>query len=253
MFEMFITALATVLVALYGFSRSVFMTGPYRFYYQSALAVVLLILFLYFTVKRWIKHRRIRRMHVDFEEYMYYEKFTSLLYRAGYLISYFIQNILFDYTYMRRNFNFCKGIDVYTGGVGEYYIKFRNTWYRYLQLTLLRPKASVKKLQAYAAQTKNNMILKALDSDEERQICLDFARDTEKAFREKHVIGEHVLLPLKNYEKVPPYFRKNLILIYQAEIYLTRYEPDIYDLVNLMERHSQSDVNDFKKTKYREG
>lgn len=251
MFEMFITALATALVAIYGFSRSVFMTGPNRFYYQFGLGVVLLILFIYFTSKRWLRHHRIRAMHVDFEEYMYYDKYTSFLYRAGYFISYLLQNILFDYNYMRRNFNYCKGLDVYNGGVGEYYIKFRNTWYKYLKLTMLRHKVSVKKLQSYSAQTRNTLILNALDSDEDRLICLNFAKNTDKAFRRAHVIGDHLLRSLPDYNKVPLFFKENLIKIYQAELYLTQYEPEIIDLVNLMERHTQIDVNDFKKTKFR--
>ena len=52
--------------------------------------------------------------------HLYYDKYTSPLYRAGYFISYLIQNILFDYTYMKRNFNFCKGLDVYDGGAFSY-------------------------------------------------------------------------------------------------------------------------------------
>lgn len=251
MFEMFITALATALVAFYGFSRSVFMTGPNRFYYQFGLGVVIVILFVFFTARRWIRHHRIKAMGVDFNEYMYYDKFTSFLYRAGYLISYFIQNLLFDYNYMRRNFNFCKGIDVYDGGVGEYYIKFRNTWYRYLKLTLMRHKVSVKKLQSYAAKTKNTMILNAMETDEDRLIATDFAKDVDAAFRKCHVIGDHVLRPIENFDKVPPFFRENLIRIYRAEIYLTENEPQIIELVNLMEKHSQVDVNDFKKTIFR--
>jgi len=248
MFEMFVTALAAALVAFYGFSRSVFMTGPNQFYYQFGLAVVLLILFLYFTAKRWIRHHRIKAMNVDFQEYMYYEKYTSLLYRAGYFVSYLLQNILFDYNYMRRNFNFCKGLDVYDGGVGEYYIKFRNTWYRYLKLTLMRHHASIKKLQSYSAQTRNAMILDALDTDEDRIMYITFAHDTEAAFRQRHVIGDFVLRTLDNYDRIPVLFKENLVRIYQAELHLKQNEPEIKELVDLMNRHSQKDVNDFKKT-----
>lgn len=250
MFEMFITALAAALVALYGFSRSVFMTGPNQFYYQFGLAVVLLILFIFFTIRRWTRHHRIKSMHVDLDEYMYYEKFTSPLYRVGYFLSYLLQNIFFDYTYMRRNFNFCKGLDVYDGGVGEYYIKFRNTWYRYLRLTLMRHNVSIKKLQSFSSQTKNEMILQALEHDEEREVCLNFAKAVEKVFQEKHVMGDHLMRPLNDYGKVPLYYKENLIRIYQSRIYLTQYEPEIIALVNLMERHSQKDINDFKKMKF---
>lgn len=250
MFEMFITALAAAAVAFYGFSRSVFMTGPYQFYYRCGLGVILLIIFLYVTGRRWLRHHRIKSMNVDFTEYMYYEKFTSPLYRAGYFISYFVMNLLFDYNYMRRNFNYCKGLDVYDKGVGEYYIKFRNTWYRYLALTIKRHQVSIKKLQSYAAQTQNDMILKALDDDEKKAICLQFAKDAEEAFNQRRIIGEHVILPLSNYDKVPRYYKDNLVKIFRSRLFLEKNEPEVKALVDLMERHSQKDVNDFKKTIY---
>ena len=66
---------------------------------------------------------------------------------------------------MKRNFNFCKGLDVYDGGVSEYYIKFRNTWYRYLKLTLMRHRISLKKLQAFSCDMKNEMIIAALETN----------------------------------------------------------------------------------------
>lgn len=250
MFEMFITALAAAAVTIWGFSRSVFMTGPYQFYYRSALVFVLVVVFLFFTGKRWAKHHQIKKLHVDFNEYMYFDKFTSPLYRAGYLISYLIMNIIFDYNYMRRNFNFCKGLDVYDGGVGDYYIKFRNTWYQYLKLTLKRHNVSIKKLQSYSAQMKNDMILNAIEDDGEKLMYLKFAQDTEAAFEERQVIGEHVLMPLENYDRVHPYYRNNLIKIFRSRLYLRHYEPEIVELVNLMERHGKLDVAGFKKMNF---
>ena len=247
---MFITALAAAAVAIWGFSRSVFMTGPYQFYYRFALALVLIILFLFFTGRRWLKHHRIRQLQVDYKEYMYFDQFTSLIYRAGYLISYLVMNIIFDYNYMRRNFNFCKGLDVYDGGVADYYIKFRNTWYKYLILALKRHKASVKKLQSYAAQMKNNMILNAMEDDGDKLMYIQFARDAEAAFEEKQVIGEHILMPLDNYEKIHPYYKDNIIRILQARLYLSLYEPEIIEMVKLMEKHGKLDVADYKKMKF---
>lgn len=251
MFEMFFTALVTVGIALYGFSQSVFMSGPHVFYYRAALFTVILLILLVQIYRHWSRHLNLVKLKVDIEEYMYYEKFTSILYRAGYYISYLIQNILFDYIYMRRNFNFCKGLDVYDGGVGEYYIKFRNTWYRYLKLTNLRHKVSIRKLQSYAAQTKNEMILKAMDTDEEREICKNFAKAVDEVFLEKHVMGDYLMMKLPDYDKVPLYFRKNLIRLYQNRIYLDEYEPVVIHMVDFLNQHAQRDVNDYKKTIYR--
>jgi hypothetical protein len=94
------------------------------------------------------------------------------------------------------------------------------------------------------------MILKALDDEEKREMCLQFARDTEEAFNKHHIIGEHVILPLPNYHKVPRYYKDNLVQIYRSRIFLEKNEPEVKALVDMMEKHSQKDVNDFKKTIY---
>ncbi|MBQ9155585.1 MAG: hypothetical protein IJ137_02250 [Eubacterium sp.] len=248
MFEMFITALAAIAVAVYGFSRSAFMTGPYVFYYRAGLAIILFLILMFVIIRSWVRHHRINALHVNYDEYMYYHKYTSLLYRAGYFISYLIQNILFDYNYMRRNFNFCKGVDAYDGGVGDYYIKFRNTWFRYLKLTLLRHKVSIKKLQSFAAQQKNGLILAAMETEEEKERCINFTRDVQKLFDEHHIMGDHLLRTLPDYGKIPVYFRNNLIRIHQIHLYLEQYDPEIQKLVGFLQIHQGKDVNDYKKT-----
>ena len=155
MFEMFATIVAACAAAIYGLSRSVFMSGVHRNLYRAAFIGIIILVYVTYRIYHYIKFKNIKKLNVDFDDYLYYDKYTSPLYRAGYFISYLVQNILFDYTYMKRNYNFCKGLDVYDGGVSEYYIKFRNTWYRYLKLTMIRHRISLKKLQAFSCDMKN--------------------------------------------------------------------------------------------------
>ncbi len=250
MFEMFLTIMAALIAAIYGISQSVFMNGPHRNYYRLGLLAVIIIIYVLYKIHHTARRRHLERLHVEPEGYVYYEKYTSLLYRAGYLISYFIQNILFDYIYMWRNFNFCKGLDVYDGGVGDYYIKFRHTWYRYLKLTRYRHKVSLKKLQGYAADVKNRMIEEALPTEEEKEMYQAFSETAKKYFDEHHTLNKKVLKSFPSYNSIDWYYRKNILRNYKAIICVRKYQPMIMEMVRQKDAWSQKDINEFRKKEF---
>ena len=251
MFEMFITILAAIIASAYGLSRSVFMNGPYRNYYRVGALAFILLVFLISVTYRKIRNNRIRRLNVNLEDYLYYHKYTSILYRIGYFISYLIQNILFDYTYMRRNFNFCKGLDVYDGGVSEYYIKFRNTWYKYLSLTMKRHRVSLKKLQAFAEIMKNEMIYDALPDDEIRAYYKLFDHEAAACFEENHKVTKAMASKFESYPHVMRVYRKHVLKRYKVLNYVEKREPRIKELVQLKDFREKRDVNDYKKMDFR--
>ncbi len=260
MFEMLVTIIAASAAFLFGLSQTVFMRGPHRHYYQAgAIVVILLLIFIYLTHQA-LKRSRLRKLKVNPADYHYYDKFTSFLYRVGYLVSYLIQSILFDYTYMRRNFNFCKGLDVYDGGVSEYYIKFRNTWYRYLSLLWKRHKLSLRKLQQFACRKKNQMIYDAIedltkqrmfpDGLEAPEIKLHYNTFTNMAldFTEEHrYMNDYVLRSFPYYDEIHYYFRENLIKICTAQVYIMEKEPIIVNMVSRQTAYGRQDVDDYKK------
>ncbi len=259
MFEMFITIVAAIAATLFGLSQTVFMKGPYRHYYQAGALAFILLLILIYTIYHSIKKNRIKKLNINPDDYYYYDKFTSILYRLGYFISYLIQNILFDYNYMRRNFNFCKGLDVYDGGVSEYYIKFRNTWYRYLNLTLTRHRVSLKKLQQFACHKKNLMIIDAIEDPASGQMFPDvegsplkrhykeFSKMAIDFTKEKWFMNDGVLRSFPYYDEIHPMFRRNLVKICTSMVYVHKHEPKIIDMVNRQEARGRQDVDDYKK------
>ncbi len=250
MFEMFLTIMAALIAALYGLSQSVLMNGPHRNYYRIGLIAIILIVYILYKIHHNARRSHVRRLHVDPETYIYYDKYSSFLYRAGYLISYFIQNILFDYIYMWRNFNFCKGLDVYDGGVSEYYMKFRHTWYRYMRLTRRRHKLSLKKLQAYAADVKNQMIADAAQTEEEKELYLRFSARAKEYFDEHQILTRSVMKTFPEYQKVDWYYRKNTLLNYKVIAYVRKYEPEIKEMVRQKEAWAQQDLNNFRKKQF---
>lgn len=251
MFEMFITVLAALAASIYGLSNSIFMNGPHQRLYRIILFVCIFVFITVLYFYREIRNNRIRKLNVDLDDYLYYEKYTSLLYRIGYFISYLIQNIFFDYTYMKRNFNFCKGLDVYDGGVSEYYIKFRNTWYKYLSLTLKRHKLSLKKLQAFAAVMKNEMIFNALPNEEIKAYYRLFEHEATACFEEHHSITKEQMRAFESYPFIHPFYRKHVLKHYNVLLYVEKHEPRIKELVNLQDFRSKRDVNDYKKMDFR--
>lgn len=251
MFEMFATIVAASVAALYGLSRSVFMTGVHRNLYRAAFVGIIIVAYVTYRIYHYIKFKNIKKLNVDFDDYLYYDKYTSPLYRAGYFISYLVQNILFDYTYMKRNYNFCKGLDVYDGGVSEYYIKFRNTWYRYLKHTLIRHRISLKKLQAFSCDMKNEMIIAALDTPEQKEMYHAFEKEAESYFQEQGTLDKKVIAQFANSTEITPLFQKNIVKRYRALAYANKKEPELIAIVKKQEFRKERDVNDFKKTNFR--
>ena len=251
MFEMFDTIVAACAAAIYGLSRSVFMSGVHRNLYRAAFIGIIILVYVTYRIYHYIKFKNIKKLNVDFDDYLYYDKYTSPLYRAGYFISYLVQNILFDYTYMKRNYNFCKGLDVYDGGVSEYYIKFRNTWYRYLKLTMIRHRISLKKVQAFSCDMKNEMIIAALNTPEEKEMHHQFTKDAAAYFQEHQSFNKKVIEQFANYAKITPMFRKNVLKHYRALAYTAKKEPEMVAMVKKQEFRRERDVNDFKKMNFR--
>lgn len=247
MFEMLITMLAALFASIWAATKIIFMDPRYSKIILVSLAVLIIVLILIVNIRRSQKKAYLEKINVVPGDYQYYDKFTSPLYRIGYFISYLIQNILFDYTYMKRNFNFCKGLDVYNGGVSEYYIKFRNTWYRYLKLTLLRHKVSLNKLKSYACNMKNELIYNGIEDDEIKAKYKEFNICVREHFAEFGMISKADLNSFPHVDELNKLYKKNIMKSFKALTYAQKKEPKIVDLVNRQEYRSKRDVNDFKK------
>lgn len=249
MFEMFITIVAAIAAALFGLSQTVFMKGPNHRTYQMIAISVIVILFLIYRIHRKIKVSRLRKINCDPDEYYYYDKFTSFLYSCGYFISYLLQNILFDYTYMRRNFNFSKGLSVYEDGVSEYYIRFRNTWYSYFGLLFRRHRVSMRQLVNFSCLKKNQLIVEGLEDPADKAMYTAF-QDKATAFaREHHFINDMVLRSLGNYNDIYFMFRENVLKLLLADIYVEKNQPKIIRFINIQEARGRQDIDDYKKLK----
>ena len=250
MFEMFLTFVVAIGAAIYGLSHTVFMEGPNQIYYRAGAIAIVLVIVLFYYIRNTIRKRHLRKLKVNIEDYNYYDKFTSPIYQIGYFISYFFQNLLFDYTYMRRNFNFCKGLDAYDAGVSEYYIKFRNTWYNYLRLLLIRHRVSLHKLRSFACAMKNDLIFSALEEEEQKILYKSFSDQVEAYMEEHHFMNKTILQRFDHCFEIDRYYRNNLAKRWHMLEYVEKKEPVIKDMVQRQDLRGRRDVNDFKKMKF---
>ena len=246
---MFLTFVVAIGAAIYGLSQTVFMEGPHQVFYRVTAIIIILIIILFYYIRRSIRKRHLRKLNVNFEDYIYYDKFTSPLYQIGYFISYFFQNLLFDYTYMRRNFNFCKGLDTYDAGVSEYYIKFRNTWYNYLKLLLVRHRVSIHKLKSFACAMENELIFSAMEDEGQKALYKAFSDQVEAYMAENHYMNKTIIQRFDHCFDIDRYYRNNLATRWHMLEYVEKKEPVIQELVQRQDLRGRRDVNDFKKMK----
>ena len=251
MFEMLLTVIVTVAAFIYGISNSVLVDSPYRHYYWAGIAIFIALVIIINVVVRLLRRSHLKRLHVNEYEYVYYHKYNSLLYRAGYFISYLIQNIMFDYSYMKRNFNFCKGLNAYDDGVSEYYIKFRNTWYRYLKLVHMRHRLSMNKLKAFSCSMKNRLIMDALESDEEKMLYRTFDKKILEYVEENGTIDNATIQRIEGADKLDSYYLKNTKKYWKHSQRADKLHPKIKLLVDTQEYHGKQDVDDYKKSRLR--
>lgn len=79
MFEMFATIVAACAAAIYGLSRSVFMSGVHRNLYRAAFIGIIILVYVTYRIYHYIKFKNIKKLNVDFDDYLYYDKYTSPL------------------------------------------------------------------------------------------------------------------------------------------------------------------------------
>ena len=70
MFEMFATIVAACAAAIYGLSRSVFMSGVHRNLYRAAFIGIIILVYVTYRIYHYIKFKNIKKLNVDFDDYL---------------------------------------------------------------------------------------------------------------------------------------------------------------------------------------
>ena len=78
MFEMFATIVAACVAAIYGLSRSVFMTGVHRNLYRAAFIGIIIIIYVTYRIHHYIKFQKIKKLHVDLDDHISASPFCEI-------------------------------------------------------------------------------------------------------------------------------------------------------------------------------
>ena len=83
MFEMFAAMVHAYNHSNLGGRGRVFMSGVHRNLYRAAFIGIIILVYVTYRIYHYIKFKNIKKLNVDFDDYLYYDKYTSPLYRAG--------------------------------------------------------------------------------------------------------------------------------------------------------------------------
>ena len=98
---------------------------------------------------------------------------------------------------------------------------------------------------------KNEMIIAALETPEEKELYHAFAKEAECHFQEHETLNKQTLAQFANYAEITPMFQKNILKHYRSLAYSLKKEPELIAMVKKQEFRKERDVNDFKKTNFR--
>lgn len=130
------------------------------------LGTIAVLIVLYLIKRAWQK-RRWTKMGLDAEAYMYYQKYTSFGNKFSYILTYILQDFVYEVKKTNKAYNFSKGMFRFDDSLGEYYIDCRIAWYSYFRTNLLKNRLSLHKLRIFSLNKCNQMIINLYPEQEQ--------------------------------------------------------------------------------------
>ena len=148
-----------IAIVCYNFLSKLLFSSVYQVYFRWGLFILIVVLIVaYLLGRRWDK-RRLTKLGVDAENYMYYEKYTSLGNKISYVVTYLLQDFVYEVKKRNKSYNFSKGMFRFDDSLGEYYIDCRIGWYAYFRINILKNRLSLHKLRIFSLTKCNDMLL----------------------------------------------------------------------------------------------
>ena len=156
-----------IAIVCYNFLSKLLFSSAYQVYFRWGLFILIVVLIVaYLLGRRWDK-RRLTKLGVDAENYMYYEKYTSLGNKISYVVTYLLQDFVYEVKKRNKSYNFSKGMFRFDDSLGEYYIDCRIGWYAYFRINILKNRLSLHKLRIFSLTKCNDMLLHVLPEQAE--------------------------------------------------------------------------------------
>lgn len=185
-------------------------------YVRWALLVLIVVWVFAYLWKRRSDKKRLTRMGIDAENYVYYHKYTSFGNKFSYVLTYMIQDFIYEVKKRNKAYNFSKGMFRFDDSLGEYYIDCRIGWYAYIRYNILKNRLSLHKLRIFSLGKCNQMLLEVLpeQADLYKQVMSDFQNKVNE-FPKGKKLGLVHLNEVEGSNGLHPLIRKN---VYEMEV-----------------------------------
>ena len=157
--EFLVAIMSAIVIVCYNIITKLLFSSEYQVYFRWGLFILIAGLIVAYLLKRRWEKRHLIRMGIDAENYMYYEKYTSFGNKISYVVTYLLQDFVYEVKKRNKSYNFSKGMFRFDDSLGEYYIDCRIGWYAYFRINILKNRLSLHKLRIYSLTKCNDMLL----------------------------------------------------------------------------------------------
>ncbi len=157
--EFLVAIMSAIALLCYTILGKLFFESEFQNYYRWGFLILIVILIAAYLLKRSLEKRKLTKLGVDAENYMYYEKYTSFGNKFSYVLTYLLQDFVYEVKKRNKSYNFSKGMFRFDDSLGEYYIDCRIGWYSYFRINILKNRLSLHKLRIFSLTKCNEMLL----------------------------------------------------------------------------------------------
>lgn len=157
--EFLVAIMSGIALILYTCLTFLLFRYKWKLYVRWGLVIFILLLLVIHSVKRKSEKKHWKKMNLDEETYLFYNKYTSWSNRVSFVFTYLLQDFIYVVKTTNKSYNFSKGMFRYDDSLGEYYVDCRLAWYSYIKKNLLKNRLSLNKLRIFSLTKCNKMIL----------------------------------------------------------------------------------------------
>lgn len=209
------------------------------------LLLIVLWIFVYLK-RRKADKKRLTKMGVDAENYVYYHKYTSFGNKFSYIFTYLLQDFIYEVKRSNKAYNFSKGLFRFDDSLGEYYIDCRLGWYSYIRYNILKNRLSLHKLRIFSLGKCNEILLEVLPEQKEiyKEVFAGF-QEKVNGFPKGKKLGLVHLNEVNGSNQLHQRIRKNLYEMEVSRKFMIDHMENYHTFIKKQERR-KDDVRDIK-------
>jgi hypothetical protein len=231
---------------LYRIFISVFFVYKWKKYFRIGLIVFIVVLILIYVINRSWEKKRLEKLGLDPESYIYYSKYTSFRNRVSFIFTYSVQDYVYEVKTTNKSYNFSKGLFRYEDNLGEYYTDRRIVWYAYTKKNLLKNRLSLHKLRIYSLEKCNRMLLEKFPEQQEAYESVKKAwAERVNELPEKKKPRKGMLKKIDGTKELHKMIRNNLYAMEVSRKYIMDNKPRYVTMLKKTEKR-KDDVREIK-------